>query len=122
MLKTPSNENWFSNCGGWKPRHSLTELQAGIAAGLLNLQDESGSTALSLAAGSGWLDGVEELLLAEADTELRYFRTGETPLLTATQAGHESVVAALLAAGANPDAGNHFGLTPRSWRVSWFEH
>ena len=59
---------------------------------------------------------------AGADTELRYFRTGETPLLTAAndlgtgngeRLNSKAMVAALIAAGANPDAANHFGLTPR---------
>ena len=43
-----SNREWFENCGGWSPRHSLDELKAGIGAGLLNEQDETGlSVALS---------------------------------------------------------------------------
>ena len=81
--KTPSSRNWFDNCGGWRPQHDLDELRRGIEAGKLNEQDEYGMTALHLAVSSGWLEGIEELLRAGADTELRYFRTGETPLLTA---------------------------------------
>jgi hypothetical protein len=97
-------------------------LRRGIEAGMLNEQDEYGMTAVHLAASSGWVEGVEQLLLAGADTALRYFRTGETPLLSAAsdlgtangeRLNSEAVVAALLAAGANPDAANHFGNTPR---------
>jgi hypothetical protein len=118
----PSSRNWFRNCGGWRPRHDLDELRRGIGAGLLNEQDEYGLTALHLAVTSGWLEGIEELLRAGADAESRYFRTGETPLLSAasdlgTATGErlnsKAMVAALIAAGANPDAANHFGQTPR---------
>lgn len=114
--------NWFDNCGGWYPRHDLDDLRRGIAANLLDEQNEYGMTALHLAVSSGWLDGIGELLRAGANTELRYFRTGETPLLTATshigtgngeRLNSQAIVAALTAAGANPDAANHFGLTPR---------
>ena len=118
----PSSRDWFDNCGGWRPRHDLDELRRGIEAGLLNAQDEYGMTALHLAVSSGWLEGIEELLRAGADTESRYFRTGETPLLTAAsdlgtangeRLNSKAMVAALIAAGANPDAANHFGQSPR---------
>jgi hypothetical protein len=116
-----SKKAWFDNCGGFSPSYSLTVLRAGIKAGLLNEQDEYGMTALHLAAASGWLDGTEELLRAGANTELRYYRTGETALMTALQEGHAAVVKALVARGANPDAGNHYGLTPRKWRSAPFK-
>ena len=113
--RKPVPRQWFDNCGGWQPQHDLAVLRRGIVDGLLNVQNEYGSTALSLAVGSDWLDGVRELLDAQADTELRYFRTGETPLYGAMVAGNERMVLALVEAGANPDAGNHFGITPRQW-------
>jgi ankyrin repeat protein len=120
--KAPSPREWFDNCGGWSARHDLDELRRGIEAGLLNEQDEYGMTALHLAVSSGWLEGIEELLRAGADTESRYFRTGEPPLLTAAndlgsangeRLNSKAMVTVLVAAGANPDAANHFGLTPR---------
>jgi hypothetical protein len=120
--KAPSLREWFGNCGGWRPRHDLDELRRGIEGGLLNEQDEYGMTTLHLAVSSGWLEGIEELLRAGADTESRYFRTGETPLLTAAshlgtangeRLNSKGIVAVLTAAGANPDAANHFGQTPR---------
>ncbi len=118
----PSPREWFDNCGGRSARHNLDELRREIEAGLLNEPDEYGMTALHLAVSSGWLEGIDELLRAGADTETRYLRTGETPLLTATndlgtangeRLNSKAMVAALVAAGANPDAANHFGLTPR---------
>lgn len=114
--KKPTLKAWFENCGGWKPSHDLDTLRAGIKAGYLNEQNEDGLTALYLAVVSDWLAGVEVLLQAGADTELRHHRTGATALLDAVQNSSEEIVAALLAAGANVDAGNHFGLTPRKWR------
>ncbi|HET6975598.1 MAG TPA: ankyrin repeat domain-containing protein [Pyrinomonadaceae bacterium] len=120
--KILSLRKWFDNCGGWIARHDVEELRRGIEAGLLDEQDDYGMTALHHAVSSGWLEGIEELLRAGADTESRYFRTGETPLLTAAndlgtangeRLNSEEMVAALTAAGANPDAANHFGLTPR---------
>jgi hypothetical protein len=115
-------KDWFGNCGGWSPKHDLAALRAGIAAGWLDEQDEYGMTALHLTVASGWREGAEELLRAGADTETRYFRTGATPLLTAAnplgtangeRLNSKAMVAALVAAGANPDAANHFGVTPR---------
>jgi hypothetical protein len=93
---------------------------------MLNQQDEYGMTALSLAVMADWKEGVEELLRAGADTELRYFRTGATALYMAVQERNEPIIAALLAAGANLDAPNYWGLTPRMWASrsgsKWFDH
>jgi hypothetical protein len=124
--KAPSTSEWFDNCGGWRPGHDLDALRRGIEAGLLNEQDEYGMTALSLAVMSGWKEGVEQLLRAGADTELRYFRTGETALYMAVQQRNEPIIAALVTAGANPDAPNYWGLTPRAWApcasATYFDH
>jgi hypothetical protein len=113
--KAPSRQVWFGNAGGWSPRLDLDLLRRGIEAGLLEEQDEYGMAALSLAVMSDWKEGIEELLRAGADTELRYFRTGETALYMAVQEVNEPIIAALVAAGANPDAPNYWGLTPRAW-------
>lgn len=114
-LRPPSRKEWFDNCGGFKPKHDLTVLLRGIASGLLDEQDKYGSTALSRAAATNWTAGIKELLKAGANTELRYFRTGATALYTAMQEGEEPIVALLTAAGANPDAANYWGVTPREW-------
>jgi hypothetical protein len=115
-----STRKWFDNCGGWVPQFDLGVLRAGIEAGRLNEQDEYGMAALHLAVASDWLEGVEELLRAGADTERRYFRTGETALHTAVQEANRPLVKALLAGGANPDAANYWGFTPRQERPRWF--
>ena len=80
-----SLREWFENCGAWSPHHDLGKLRQGIQFGLLNEQDKYGMTGLSLAVMSGWADGIAELLRSGADTELRYFRTGETALYMAVQ-------------------------------------
>ena len=77
-------------------------------------------TALSLAASSGWQEGVEELLRAGADTELRHFRTGTTALDIAVEEQHRPIIKALIAGGANPDAANYWGVTPRTRSPSSF--
>jgi hypothetical protein len=121
----PSAKDWFENAGGFFPRHDLAELRRGIEGGMRDRQDEWGMTALSLAVMSGWKEGVDALLAARADTELRYFRTGETALYMAVQERKDPIVAALVAGGANPDAPNHWGLTPRKWArefgARWFD-
>lgn len=113
--QAPTLREWFDNCGGWRPRHDIVELRRGMEAGRLNEQDEYGMTALSLAVMSGWKEGVEQLLRAGADTELRYFRDGATPLFMAVQHAGEPIIDALVAAGANPDSPNYWALTPRGW-------
>src|SRR5262245_58059316 len=113
--KALSPKEWFNNCGGWQPCHDIETLRRGVSEGLLNEQDEYGMTALSSAVMSDWVEGVEELLQAGVDTELRYYQTGATALYMAVQQGKEPIVTLLVAAGANPDAPNYWGLTARSW-------
>jgi hypothetical protein len=108
--QAPNLKEWFGNCGGWWPRHDLNELRRGVEAGLLNAQDPYSMTGHSLVVMSSWREGVDELLRAGADTELRSFQNGVTPLLLARQHAGEPIIAALVAAGANPDAPNYWGL------------
>lgn len=122
----PSLAEWFSNCGGFEPKHSLALLKRGLQVGMINAQDEYGMTALTLCVMSGWKKGVDTLLAAGEDTELRYFRTGETALYMAVQEEQVAIVDALVAAGAKPDAPNYWGLTPRYWathsELNCFDH
>lgn len=125
MKKALSTKEWFNNFGGWQPHHDLDLLRRGIEAGLLNEQDEYGMTALSLTVMSGWKEGLQELVRAKADTEAPYFRTGETALYMAVQQRNELFVTMLVAAGANPDAPNYWGVTARAWAklhaLKWFD-
>jgi hypothetical protein len=113
---------WFDNSGGFSPAHDLDVLKQGIRAGLLDEQDEYGCTALLLAVVSCWRAGVEKLLEAGADTELRYFRTGATALYEAAldKRAH-AMISLLLAVRADPDAPNYWGVTPRSWMPDVFK-
>ncbi|WP_459557165.1 ankyrin repeat domain-containing protein [Lacunimicrobium album] len=115
MAESCSLKEWFANCGGWKPSHDLNALRTGISSGLLNEQDKHGMSALAFAVASGWLEGVNELLAAGADIELRSYRTGETALYTALQVKNDGIITSLIASGANPDSPNYWGITPRFW-------
>ena len=113
-------DEWFDNCGGFQPEHNLDVLRKGIADGMLDRQDVYGSTALMLAVWSEWTQGVDELLRAGADTELRYARTGMTAIYEPARLRQKCMVDRLLAGGANPDAANHWGVTPRRWAPELF--
>jgi ankyrin repeat protein len=67
----------------------------------LDLQNNQGVTALSLAAQLGWLEGAELLLKYGASVDLPNNR-GETPLILAVSQRHVPLVRVLLARGANP--------------------
>ena len=115
-----SNTHWFDNCGGFKPTHSVEHVRDGIRMGLIDLQDEYGSTALAHSVYSEWYGGIEELLRSGANAELRYFRTGATPLYEAVLRKNKRIVSMLIERGANPDAPNYWGITPRRWMPEAF--
>jgi len=64
---------------------------------------------------SDWRLGVEELCRAGADREARDPHTGATALYLAAIYDKAQAAAALLAAGADPDEPNYWGVTPRQW-------
>lgn len=115
-------QRWLDNCCSFRIPGDLKLLKQGLADGYLNEQDEYGSTVLTAAVVFGWLEGVETLLTAGANTELRYYRTGETALHLAVQGKNEAIIEALIQSGANPDAANYWGLTPRKWNKEPFAH
>lgn len=67
-----------------------------------NLQDSRGNTALNIAAGRGWEEGVEILVRYKANVNLAN-ASGETPLIRAVLAHNLDIATILLAAGADPD-------------------
>jgi hypothetical protein len=75
-----------------------------------------------LAAVSDWRAGVEALCAAGADREARDPHTGSTALYLAATHHKPHAAAALLAAGADPDAPNYWGVTPRRWLGSAADH
>jgi ankyrin repeat protein len=75
----------------------------------------NGLTTLMLAAGSGYLDVVKELLQAQSPTLLNaQTGDGRTALFVAVRGNKPLVVSALLAAGADPNIPTHDGTTPLS--------
>lgn len=68
----------------------------------INLTDRRGNTALILAAGRGWEEGVTILLRYRANVNLAN-ASGETALIRAVQVHHIEIIRTLLAAGADPD-------------------
>jgi len=76
----------------------------------LNVWDQRGRTALSLAAGRGHLEIVRLLLASGAWIDPHEdYDCYETPLIAAAENGHLPVVKALVAAGANPEI--HGGIS-----------
>ena len=75
-----------------------------------NTIDNSGRSALHIAADSGDADIVELLLNTGANVNSAEF-DGDTPLIGAAMRGHRSVVAKLLEAGADPSVESSQGMT-----------
>jgi hypothetical protein len=100
---------------------SKEQIVAATTNGLLNHQDEYGMSALMLCIAYKWQDTAYQLLHCKPDTSLYYFRTGETALHMAVL-DNQVLIPALLEAGANPDQGNHYGVTPRQFAEIAFEH
>ncbi|KAL3699192.1 hypothetical protein R1sor_017214 [Riccia sorocarpa] len=72
--------------------------------------DQTGRTALHIAAMSGNVEMVELLLDAGAIVDV-ISKTGQTPLLEAVYMGHLDIVLSLLERGASPEARNSIGWT-----------
>ncbi len=106
---------WLRLFDTFAPTKDLARVKASLGSGHLDAQDAWGMTALHLSVASNWLEGTRVLVEAGANTELRYFRTGDTVLFTALQEKNDAAVKLLLEGGANPDAANYWGKTPRDW-------
>ncbi len=105
---------WFELFNAGDQRRDLEQVRTLASPTLIDVQDQWGMTALHLAVSSNWHEAISFLVDEHADLSLRYHRTGETPLHTAVVNRSERIVRRLLRAGANPDAANYSGLTPRS--------
>ncbi len=89
-----------------------TLLEQGAA---LEDEDSSGAGALHLAAGSyAEHPRLVRLLLARGLAVDKKTKRGETPLLLAVRGGHGEIVRELLVQGADPDAADVTGTTPRT--------
>jgi ankyrin repeat protein len=89
----------------WARAGDTERLVAYVDAGVpVNLTDASGNTLLMLAAYHGHSATVKALAGLDADVD-RVNDRGQSPLAGAVFKDEQDVVAALLAAGADPDAG-----------------
>lgn len=84
---------------------------ASVVALLLTHDAKPQPQALQIAAQSGFVAVLEELLCSGAHTEMRAAR-GMTPLFVAALSGHADAVQTLLHGGATVDAQNNAGITP----------
>ncbi len=80
----------------------------------LDAPDKWGKTALIHAAESGAVELGEWLVENHADVSAKSNPEGVTALMTAIWKGHDRLVAALLAAGANPNARTNMGMNSRT--------
>jgi ankyrin repeat protein len=71
----------------------------------------NGETALMIAAGSGTVDAVRQLVLHGADVNASDPRRGQTALMWAAAEGHTEVVSALVEIGANVKAVSKNGFS-----------
>jgi ankyrin repeat protein len=84
-------------------------LEAGAA---LDARDNTGRTALFVAAQTGDPEMVRMVLARRVDVNARSRTPSTTPLVVAVQAGSAEIVRLLLQAGADPNVTDHYGKSP----------
>jgi len=96
----PHPENLMSNIGSYADESLFVKwlISKGYS---VNTPDDTGNTALLVAANAGRADAVKMLLSLQADPEY-HASSGWTPLLLAAYQGHDDVVQTLLASGIAP--------------------
>ena len=104
---------WFRLFDAFSTARDLAGLRAQISPAVIDLQDEWGMAAVHSTVMMDWPAGLDAVLAGKPDLSLHYFRTGANALHMAVMEKRPSMVAALVAAGANPDLGNYGGVTPR---------
>ncbi len=96
-------------------RRDITWLRYLVQKGAnVNMRDDRGVTALQMATGLGWIDGVEFLVESKADVDGSN-NTGETPLIDAVHRGNTQLMRILLKGGANPDRADNSGRSARDY-------
>lgn len=96
-------------------RRDITWLKFLVAKGApVNMRDGKGITALQLAIGLGWVEGVEFLVAQKADLDLSD-DTGETPLIGAVHRRDAQMMRILLKGGADPDRADNSGRSARDY-------
>lgn len=79
-----------------------------------NIADRNGITPLTIAAGLGFVEGVEQLVKAGARVDTTN-AAGETPLIAAVHRRDGAIIRLLLKNGASPDRADNSGRTARDY-------
>lgn len=79
-----------------------------------NIADRDGVTPLALAAGLGFVEGVDRLLKAGVRIDVSN-SAGETPLISAVHRRDIAIIRLLLKSGADPDKSDNSGRTARDY-------
>ncbi len=96
-------------------RRDITWLRYLVGKGAdVNMRDDKGVTALQLATGLGWVEGVEFLVARKADLD-QSSDTGETPLISAVHRRDTQLMKLLLKGGADPDRADNSGRSARDY-------
>jgi Ankyrin repeat len=95
-------------------------VRAACKPAVIDAQDRWGMTAAMLCVAYDWPDVLDVVLERGPDLDKRYRRTGETALHLAAQNRNAAIATRLVKAGANADAGNYWGVTPRALAPSLF--
>jgi len=99
---------WFYAAGDGNKKLLNRFLESGID---INAQNNSGLTALGVAALDGQVEIARILLAKGARADTRTYRTDETPLTIAAEMDHLDIVKLLIEYGADPKASRDDGCT-----------
>ncbi|MCH9634514.1 MAG: hypothetical protein S4CHLAM7_12670 [Chlamydiae bacterium] len=97
--------------------NSLLKLLVATGANVNN-EDNSGYTPLHWSAHNGDVDATKALIKAQADVDIQYKTTGETPLHMAIREERRDVPAILINALKDPNIQDNSGYTPLHWSAT----